>query len=168
MSNRSLSGALPCFGDQHASQASGANVLHGLHVCRRRSGLGTELNDALVLAHCLHHPQPLDHVVSIRLLDINIFAGLTCHDRRYGVPMIWSPDHHHVNSIVVDQASEITVTFRPPSLDPFGVSHPGGESTFVNVRDPDNVDVVTRRKEPQQSAGPPGRAHHPDLDFVIG
>ena len=54
--------------------------------------LRAHLRYAVVLAHRLHHPPPLDHRQAERLFDVNVLTGLAGVNRLQGVPMIRSAD----------------------------------------------------------------------------
>ena len=92
-------------GPGHADLADAArlDVFDRFLNVRRAPPLGSDLDDALVLARRLDHPPAFDDVVAGRLLDVDILAGLAGQHGQQRVPVVGRGDRDGVDRLVVEQ-----------------------------------------------------------------
>ena len=72
----------------------------------------THLNDPLVLAHGLDHALAFHDVVTVRLFDVDVFAGLASPDGAERMPMVRRGDRDDVDVFVVEDAAKVLHDFR--------------------------------------------------------
>ena len=104
--------ARPADHHLHALDLADAPVAHQFarHAKLPRRPLHrSRLEDALVLAHRLHHRAGLVDGLAQRLLAIDVLARLRRRDGDEGVPMIRRRDHHCVDVLSRQQFAEIIV-----------------------------------------------------------
>ncbi len=69
----------------------------------------------LFLPRRLDHAPAFAHRQRERLLDVHILAGVACHDRLDGMPVVGRGDDHRVDVFLVEDAPEVLVPLDRPS-----------------------------------------------------
>ena len=122
------------------SELAFADVLRGGSVGAVGAELGAALADAVVLASGLHHAASFADVVTDRLLDVHILAGLHGPDGRQGVPVVRCGNRDDVHRLVVEDPPHV-LDESGLALEPAGHSLANRGVCVANVAD---EAIVTR------------------------
>ena len=88
----------------------------------RRTLLGADGHDLVVLAGRCDHRLPLGYVVSDRLFDVDVLAGHHRLDRRQGVPVVGGGDDDRIDIFAIEHGPVVACGIGRVSfcfLDPF-------------------------------------------------
>ena len=69
---------------------------------------------------CRHHSLAFHDVVAVWFLHVDILSCLARQNCWYGVPVVRRSDDNRVQTVVIDQAAEISECRRFPTLDAIG------------------------------------------------
>lgn len=164
----SLPGAFPGFGDEAATEGAAADVGEGGLQAFGRTVLRAQLHDAVVFFHGGDHPLAFDDVVSVRLFNVDIFAGLAGEDGGDGVPVIGSADHDGVEAVVVEQVTKIADDLWFLSLQSGDGVHGVAEAGGVDLGDGDDFGLGVFREVTVESSSATAGPDHADADAFAG
>ena len=109
-SNRTPGIVIPTSSKGCFPNDSGMKPGDGLPYGRPGASLVAHLNHALVLSGRLNHPQTFLRVVASWFLDVDMLPGRTGKNGGRSMPMIAGCDHHRIQLLVVQHATEIRDT----------------------------------------------------------
>src|SRR4029077_304947 len=76
LADRALFAAFPRLGKTHFADRAGLQIFNAREQVRAAARLRAELHDAAIFLRRCHHRAAFENVVPVRLLDIDVFAGL--------------------------------------------------------------------------------------------
>src|SRR5262249_52284648 len=145
-------------GQLDLAELAGVEEGHGLAHARAGAALGPGLANAAGLAGRLDDPAALAHVVTDRLLDVDVLAGLEGPDGRQGVPVVRSGDRDDVDGLVVHDLAQVLDELGGLSLGFFGGFHGAADDIAVRVADRGDHAVIPSGKSADVALAPPVHA----------
>ena len=107
---------LPGASDDDPAELAGADVIERGDELAGAALPGADLGDPLVLLGGGGHRLGFADVVTDRLFEIHVLAGLAGQDRRQGVPVVGRGDDDGVDVIAVEDLAEVLDDFRTLAL----------------------------------------------------
>ena len=130
--------------------------------------LGAVLNHPAIFGGGFHAFAPFEDVVADRLFDVDIFSRLAGPDGEEGVPMVASSDRDHVESLVVEDLTDVLHGVWPEHALRLDRLAPGFPDGLIRINQRGDADIGNLQEFADVRLSPSVNARHADVNGIIG